>query len=55
MGIRSGLLIVFYLFVSITNAAQYVAGDLAPKGLPDGELNAADVLVLERFIVLRPF
>jgi len=50
MNVRYGLLIILYLFVSITNAAQYVAGDLAPIDSPDGELNAADVLVLERFV-----
>jgi len=28
----------------------YVAGDLAPRGNPDGQLNVADVLVMERIV-----
>jgi len=50
MNNRFGLLGLICFFVSIANAAQYVAGDLAPRGGTDGEINAADVLVLERFI-----
>lgn len=29
----------------------YAAGDLAPRGNPDGQLTAADVLILQRFIL----
>ncbi|MGB5178399.1 MAG: right-handed parallel beta-helix repeat-containing protein, partial [Gammaproteobacteria bacterium] len=44
----SGLLMLLPLVVSST---QYIAGDIAPLGNPDGQLNVADVLILERFIL----
>jgi len=50
MKLRIGLLILLYLFTSAVSAAQYVAGDLAPRGNPDGQLNVADVLILQRII-----
>ncbi len=43
-----GLLMLFPLAVS---PAQHLAGDVAPLGNPDGQLNIADVLILERFII----
>ena len=43
-----GLLMLFPL---ITSSAQHLAGDVAPPGDPDGQLNVADVLILERFIL----
>jgi len=38
------------LFPFDSSSTDYPAGDIAPLGNPDGELNAADLLVLERFI-----
>ncbi len=38
--------------VFITNAAVAIpAGDLAPRGAPDGQLNAGDFLVLQRIVL----
>jgi len=51
MNLRYGLLVLLPLYVAIANAAQYVAGDVAPKGAPDGQLNAGDLVVLERMIL----
>ncbi len=50
MKLHIGLLILLNLFTSTISATQYVAGDLAPRGNPDGQLSAADVLVLQRII-----
>lgn len=33
-----------------SSAGELVAGDLAPRGAPDGSLNAADILLLQRII-----
>ena len=43
-----GLLMLFPLVVS---SARHLAGDVAPLSDPDGQLNVADVLILERFIL----
>jgi len=47
---RLTLLIILHLFISITNAAQYAAGDLAPRGKPDGQINVGDLVVLTRLV-----
>ena len=39
------------LFPLIVSSTQHLAGDVAPLGDPDGQLNVADVLILERFIL----
>lgn len=39
------------LFPLVVSSAQHLAGDVAPLGDPDGQLNIADLLVLERFII----
>ena len=44
----TGLLMLFPLIVS---SSQYLAGDVAPLGNPDGQVNVADLLILERFII----
>lgn len=41
---------VFSLIPSISPAGTLVAGDLAPRGAPDGRIDAADVLILQRII-----
>ena len=43
---------LIFLFISnhTSYAATHPAGDLAPYGAPDGQLNAADVLILQRFV-----
>lgn len=51
MKLHRALIVLLTLFLSIAHAEQYVAGDVAPKGAPDGQLNAADLVVLERFIL----
>ena len=45
-------LILILLFISnqTSYAASYSAGDLAPRGAPEGQLNAADLLVLQNFV-----
>ena len=48
--LRLGFLLSLYLATSVTNAVQFVAGDLAPRGNPDGQLNVADLVVLTRII-----
>jgi len=50
MWIRLGLLVTIFFYTSIATAAQYIAGDLAPRGVPDGVLDVSDVLVLERLV-----
>lgn len=46
------LILVFVLLLPVFSpAAVYVAGDLAPIGAPDDELNIADILILQRIIV----
>ena len=34
----------------VTPSPEFLAGDLAPRGLPDGQLNVADLLIMQRFI-----
>ena len=36
--------------IQIVQSAQYPAGDLAPRGAPDGALNVGDLVVLQRII-----
>lgn len=36
---------------SITFGGTLVAGDLAPRGAPDSQLNVADVLILQRAVM----
>jgi parallel beta-helix repeat protein len=50
MKLRIGLLITALLLVSIANAALFVAGDISPRGNTDGVLDAADALLLQRFL-----
>ncbi len=35
---------------TVTPSPEFMAGDLAPRGAPDGQLNVADLLILQRFI-----
>jgi len=34
----------------VTPSPEFLAGDLAPRGQPDGQLNVADLLIMQRFI-----
>ena len=46
--------IIFIYFLGLNTAAfgaPIVAGDNAPRGARDGVLNAADTLIMERFIL----
>lgn len=36
---------------SSASAGQFIAGDLAPRGSPDGQIDAADLLLLQRMII----
>lgn len=42
---------IFGLIPSISPAGTLIAGDLAPRGAPDSELNVADVLILQRAVM----
>lgn len=42
--------LILCLFTSAAKTAVPLAGDLAPRGNPDGELNVADVLILQRIV-----
>lgn len=42
---------IFSLIPSISPAGTLVAGDLAPRGAPNSELNVADVLILQRAVM----
>jgi len=50
MKLRIGIFLILLFNTALLNAAQYVAGDLAPRGNPDGQLNAADLLVLTQLV-----
>jgi len=50
MKLRIGILLILLFNTALLNAAQYVAGDLAPRGNPDGQLNVADLLVLTQLV-----
>ena len=45
------LSIVFFSMCSVVNAAALTAGDLAPRGSPDGQLNVGDLLILQQFVI----
>lgn len=40
-----------FLVLADTANAAVISGDVAPRGAPDGELNIADVLVLQRLVM----
>ena len=42
---------VFLSTLVAVKAATLTAGDLAPRGSPDGQLNAADLLILQQFVL----
>ena len=42
---------VFLSTLVAVKAATLTAGDLAPRGNPDGQLNIADLFILERFVI----
>jgi len=48
MGVLA-LLLVFLPFP--LSSTQFTAGDVAPYGSPDGQLNAGDLLILQRFLL----
>ena len=50
MKLRIGILLILLFNTALLNAAQYVAGDLAPRGNPDGQLNVADLLILTQIV-----
>jgi len=50
MKIRIGIFLILLCQTVLLNAAQYVAGDLAPRGATDGLLNAGDLVVLNRLV-----
>ena len=35
---------------TVTPSPEFIAGDLAPRGAPDGQLNVGDLVVMHRFI-----
>ncbi len=41
---------LLWIFLSINpaHATTYIAGDLAPRGTPNGSLNAGDLVVMQR-------
>jgi len=39
------------LFSTMLIAETYQSGDIAPRGAPDGQLNAADVLLLQQIVI----
>ena len=43
-------LVIVLIYFQASFAGQTVTGDLAPRGLPDGVINAADMLVLKRIV-----
>ena len=45
------LLVLSQAYTYPVNAATYTAGDLAPRGSPDGVLNSADLLILQQFVL----
>jgi len=53
--LSSGCLCLLISVLPITHqsvtAATLAAGDLAPQGLPDGQLNAADLLIMEQIVL----
>ncbi len=48
--IQCWLLVPAILVSQVVFAAQYVSGDLAPWGDPDGQINAADLLILTHMV-----
>jgi len=50
MKIRIGIFLILLCQTVLLNAAQYVAGDLAPRGATDGQLNVGDLVVLNRLV-----
>jgi len=50
MKLRIGILLILLCQTVLLNAAQYVGGDLAPRGATDGLLNAGDLVVLNRLV-----
>jgi len=42
---------IYSLIPSISPAGTLIAGDLAPRGAPNSELNVADVLILQRAVM----
>ena len=54
---KLGLVVIQFIFIYLVgfNATAYgataVAGDVAPRGARDGVLNAADLVLMERFVL----
>ncbi len=48
---KTSLVFAIILNSSSANAQTYLLGDLAPRGVPDGQLNAADNLLLQRMVL----
>ena len=46
--LKTGFLlsVVFLSIISVVNAATLTAGDLAPRGSPNGQLDAADLHIV---------
>jgi putative cofactor-binding repeat protein len=50
LGARLILLFLLFFFIGNAHAISAIAGDVAPQGLPDNQLTAADITLVQKFV-----